>query len=316
MITVCGEALVDLVSQDSRHFIAYPGGSPANVAVGLARLGLPVSLLARISTDSFGRLLRAHLTANGVDPRDFVEAGEPTTLAVATVDSDGSARYDFYVEGTADWQWAAAELPERLPDDVTAVHTGSMVLEVAPGAQRVLALLEREHDRAAVTVSYDPNIRLARRGDRATALARIERVVALADVVKVSAEDLAWVLPGTSPEAVARAWATLGPALVVVTLGAQGAVAVRGTVRVDIGAPSLAVVDTVGAGDAFTSGLLSALDEQGVLGGPGRGRLSTMDEHDISAALRRATAVAALTCSRPGADPPTKDDLDALERLP
>ncbi len=313
MITVCGEALVDLVSSDGRQFTAHAGGSPANVAVGLASLGIRVSLLARLGGDFFGRLLRDHITSNGVDPRDLVAGTEPTTLAVAIVDECGVADYDFYVEGTADWQWSEAELPARLPEDVTAFHTGSMALEQAPGAARLTELIQREHGRAAVTISYDPNIRLARRGRRDVALARIEELVALSDVVKVSAEDLAWLLPGTPAAEVAAAWCALGPAVVVVTLGAEGALGVGtavGLVRVD--APRVVVVDTVGAGDAFTAGFLAELSAADLLGGVSRARLSTLGADALSSMLDQAARLAALTCARSGALPPTRTELHSL----
>jgi fructokinase len=312
VITVCGEALVDLVSTDGRHFTAHPGGSPANVAVGLARLGAPVSLLARLSRDPFGRLLRAHLFDNGVDGRDLVDAAEPTTLAIATVDAEGSATYKFYVEGTADWQWTDDELPDLLPDDVDAIHTGSIVLERAPGAERVEALLGREHERGAVTVSYDPNVRLARRGSRSDGLVAVERVVALADVVKVSSEDLDWLLPGVAYEDVACRWLELGPALVVVTLGAAGALTLgRAAGEVRVSTHQIDVVDAVGAGDAFASGLLAGLAEQRLLGGAASERLRRVDAQQLATVLEYAALVATLTCARAGANPPTREEVEA-----
>jgi fructokinase len=312
VITVCGEALVDLVSTDGWHFTAHAGGSPANVAVGLARLGAPASLLARLSKDPFGRLVRAHLLDNGVDGRDLVEATEATTLAIATVDAAGSATYEFYVEGTADWQWTDDELPDLLPDDVDAIHTGSIVLELAPGAARVEALLGREHERGEVTVSYDPNVRLGRRRSRSDGLAAVERVVALADVVKVSSDDLDWLLPDVACEDVACRWLGLGPALVVVTLGAAGALALgRGAEEVRISPRQIDVVDTVGAGDAFTSGLLAGLAERRLLGGAASERLRGVDAGQLAAVVEYAALVATLTCTRPGANPPTRQEVEA-----
>ncbi len=312
MITVCGEALVDLMSADGRHYAAHPGGSPANVAVGLARLAVPVSLAARLSTDTFGRLLRKHLVDNGVDPRDLVTADEPTTLAIATIGGDGVADYDFYVDGTADWQWSDRELPNPLPADVTALHTGSLALELLPGAAVIEALLAREHARGAVTVSYDPNIRLARRGDPAGARQQVARLVGLADLVKVSAEDLDWLLPGVPPAEVARDWVKRGPALVVVTLGGAGAIATsQHGDPVQVPAPEVTVVDTVGAGDAFTAGLLAGCADAGLLGGEYRPALAGADDALLRQLLTRAATVAALTCARAGADPPTAAEVAA-----
>ena len=320
MITVVGEALVDLVSSDGRHYRAHPGGSPTNVAIGLSRLDIEVSLLARIGTDPFGRMLSAHLADNGVSDRDLVTADESTTLAVAALDSSGGASYDFYVQGTTNWQWTEDELPHELPSDVTALHAGSLALALPPGDEHVEALLAREHTRGAVTISLDPNVRPALFGEHDAAVRRAERQVGLSDVVKVSAEDLDWLYPGSEPLDVAADWLGRGPALVVVTLGGKGAAAVgasAGTVTVPAASESArglpAVVDTVGAGDAFSAGLLAALHDERLLGGAARGRLAAVDDHWVRSLLERAGLVAALTCGRAGADPPTRAEVAAIE---
>lgn len=314
-VAVCGEALVDLVSTDGVHFTARPGGSPANVAVGLARLGVQACLLARISQDSFGRTLRAYLGANGVRLDQVVTATEPTTLAVASVGEDGSVQYEFRLTGSADWQWSYAELPSAFPPAVRVLHTGSMVLEMPPGDAVVERLLAREHARGQVALSYDPNVRLLRQLPAAQALARVERVVGLADVVKVSTEDLAWLLPGESPESVIRRWLALGTELVVVTCGAHGVVAGSAGAQV-VRRPALPVVvqDTVGAGDAFTAGLLAALVHRDLLGGRRSGHLGQMHAQALGEVLDFAQAGAALTCTRVGADPPTAAEIDAMVR--
>jgi fructokinase len=300
MLTVLGEAIVDLVAEGERRFVAHPGGSPLNVAVGLGRLGQPVSLAARLSRDTFGSLFRQHLAASGVDPRHLVEAAEPSTLAVATLDADGVATYDFWTQGTADWQWTDEELAGVVGDDTVALHTGSLALEVEPGASRIRDLLARSKGRT--TISYDPNVRLAKAGPVEAGRAAVEQVVGIADLVKVSSEDLAWLYPDEEPVAAATRWAEAGPALVVVTLGGDGAVALSPDRRpVHRDAPPVAVVDTVGAGDAFSAGLLEALAERGALGRDGSGLAGV----DLPAVLDRAGLVAALTCARPGADPPT-----------
>jgi fructokinase len=309
MLTVLGEAIVDLVADGERRFVAHPGGSPLNVAVGLGRLGQPVSLAARLSHDAFGAMFREHLAASTVDPRHLVAAPESSSLAVATVDRDGVAVYDFWTEGTADWQWTEAELAGVVDDDTLALHTGSLALELEPGAARIVELLGRVRGRTAI--SYDPNVRLAKRGPVEAGRAAVERVVALADLVKVSSEDLNWLYPGVQPVAAAARWATAGPALVVVTLGGDGAVGLRaGGEQVRRPSPPVTVVDTVGAGDAFSSGLLGALADRGALDGAGAG-LSTVD---LGPVLERAALVAALTCGRPGADPPTLAEVRSAER--
>ncbi|HST67787.1 MAG TPA: carbohydrate kinase [Mycobacteriales bacterium] len=306
MLTVLGEAIVDLVAEGERRFVAHPGGSPLNVAVGLGRLRRPVSLAARLSHDSFGAMFRAHLAESTVDPRHLVDAAEPSTLAVATLDADGVAQYDFWTEGTSDWQWTDAELAGIVDEDTVALHTGSLALELQPGAERIVALLARIKGRTAI--SYDPNVRMAKRGPVEAGRAAVERVVGLADVVKVSSEDLDWLYPGVEPVEAAARWE--GPALVVVTLGGDGAVALRpGGERVHRPSPPVTVVDTVGAGDAFSSGLLGALSERGALDAAGAG----LSEVDLAPVLERAALVAALTCARPGADPPTLPEVTAAE---
>lgn len=302
MITVCGEALIDLVSRPGARpptYVAHPGGSPANVAVGLARLGADASLLARVSNDAFGRMVRDHVVGNGVSARDLVGAAEPTTLAVATLDDGGSARYDFYVNGTADWQWSAAELPNPLAADVTAFHTGSLATVVGPGAVAIAALVEREHARGAVTLSYDPNIRPALVGDRETALLAVGELLPLFHVVKVSEEDLAWLVPGEKPVDLARQWRERGPAVVVVTLGERGALAVGPSgIEVAVTPRPVTVVDTVGAGDAFCAELAVALGEAA----------------DLRTATARGCAAGALAIRAPGAQAalPYRADVDAL----
>jgi fructokinase len=328
VITVAGEALIDLVDEGGGRYQAHPGGSPANVAVGLARLGVPCSLLARVSTDTLGGQLAAHLAGNGVSLRDVVRAAEPTTLALASLDGTGQAVYSFYVQGTADWQWRRDELPGALAPDVTALHAGSLALALAPGAQVMEDLLAAERARGQVTISIDPNIRPPLAAGRADEVARVERQIRLAHLVKASGDDTGWLYPGLGCEAVARAWQRLGPDLVVITLGAHGAYAL-GPDGTEIRRPARPVVvaDTVGAGDAFCAGLLDALWRRGLLGladdrsgaasGPGAAGvggaagLGRIGAQELAEVVDWAVRVAALTCERPGADPPTR--LEALQ---
>ncbi len=303
---------MDLVGDaDSRVLTACPGGSPANVAVGLARLGVPTSLFARLGPDRFGRELRAHLADNGVSDRDLTDAAEPTSLAVATVAADGAARYDFWVTGTADWQWRPGELPARLPDDVVALHAGSLASWTPPGADEIEALTRRERGRGRVTLCFDPNCRPALIPDRDAHRKLVERQVALAHVVKVSEEDLAWLCPGEPYADVAERWQALGPELVVVTRGGDGA---YGRCRAGVAAVparTVAVVDTVGAGDAFTAGLLAGLRDRDLLGPARAERIGALARPALAALLAEASLVAALTAARPGADPPTRNEVAA-----
>lgn len=317
VVAVVGEALVDLVPAEDGRYRPVPGGSPANVAVGLARLDVPVSLLARLGAGGFGAVVRRHLESNGVGLDLSIAAGELPTLAVVSLDDDGSATYDFYAEGTADWAWTDAELPVSMPASVSALCAGSIAAARPPGADPLRRLLERERARGAVTVVLDPNLRPALLGSHADARARWRDLVALGDVVKVSDEDLAWLEPGADPRDVARDWAgagavRAGPALVVVTRGGEGAFAITRTgTEVNVDAVPVEVVDTVGAGDAFTAGLVDGLRLAGLLGGDRLDALASVETVTLRAALHRAGTVAALTCTRPGADPPTLAELSA-----
>jgi fructokinase len=305
VIVVCGEALVDLVPDpsESTRYVARPGGSSANTAVALARLGTPVAMAARLSGDSFGELLRAHLADNGVDLWLVVDAIEPSSLAIATVGRDGAADYRFLVSGTADWGWTDSELG-RLPKGIVAVHGGSLALALAPGGAAVERMLARA--RATSTVSLDPNIRPTLVADMAAHRERVERCVAAADLIKVSREDLDALHPGVHSTEVARRWARSGPRLVVVTDGAEGSIGFTAEAETTCPASPVAVVDTIGAGDTFAAALLDWLQRAGRLGG----RLSVLSTTDIEAALGHASRAAAVTCSRAGADPPYRAELD------
>lgn len=309
VVVVAGEALVDLVpAPTTGYFEMLPGGSPANVAVGLARLGVPVHLLARISDDLLGRRVRAHLERNGVGLDHAVAAAEPTSLAIVDVAPDGSPVYDFRIDGTADWQWTPREVAGVLDERVVAVHSGSLALTMPPGAGVLRDLLY--HAAATATVSYDPNCRPALMGDAHHVLGGVHDLLGVADVVKASAEDLAWLLPGHSVEHVLEDWLRRGPAIVAVTLGEQGVVAgTAAGLRVRRPAVPVPVQDTVGAGDAFSAALLSGLYRRGLLGARARPRLRALDEDTLTQLLDEATLAAALTCTRRGADPPTTADL-------
>jgi fructokinase len=304
VIVICGEAVVDLVPDPSvpTRYDARPGGSSANTAVALSRLGAPVSMLARLSGDGFGRLLRAHLVDNGVDVSHAVAAAQASSVAIASVGSDGGADYRFLVAGTADWGWTDDELG-HLPADTLAVHSGSLALALAPGGAAVERLLHRM--RTSATVSLDPNIRPSLIADMPRHRDTVERCVAAADVVKVSREDLDALHPGEAAMNVARRWARGGPALVVVTDGADGSTGLSAELEVRCPAIPVQVVDTIGAGDTFAAALLDWLHRAGRLGG----RLSSLSAADVDGALRHAGRAAAITCSRAGADPPYRAEL-------
>lgn len=294
---VIGECVADIVRAPAGSGAAdrvHPGGSPANVAYGLARLGRDVTLLTQLADDPTGRLIADHLKGAGVR----VEAGgvlERTPSAVVGLDDRGRATYTF------DIAWTLEADPDR---PVPAhVHIGSIAAVTTPGAAAVLAVTEALRDRA--TVSYDPNVRPVLMGEHSEAVARVERCVALSDLVKASDEDLAWLYPGESPQAVAARWLALGPAVVLVTRGAEGSLAVTRRETVTVDAPQASVVDTVGAGDSFMSAVLDAL------AGRERAALGALAAEDLARLLRTASAAAAVTVSRAGANPPDLAELDA-----
>jgi fructokinase len=307
VLTVIGEALVDLVPDGSgAGYRESPGGSPFNVAVGLSRLGNRTSLMARFADDRFGRLLRSAAEREGIDVSAAPRAAERATVATAAVDDTGQAAYEFDMDGTADWQWTAAEL--RAINPATQVlHFGSIAAWTPPGAERIAGLARELGTTGAVLISYDPNIRPAVVGRQERAVGLVERNVRLADVVKASREDVDWLYPELRVDQVAARWSDLGPTLVVVTEGADGASAYPrlGTPLRRPGRP-VDVVDTIGAGDAFTAGLLTGLVRRRL---HRNGRIGGMSEGTLADVLDEAILVAAITCERAGADPPRIEEL-------
>lgn len=300
-LLVIGECVADIVRLPGAADRVHPGGSPANVAYGLARLGRSATLLTQLGPDANGRLIADRLTAAGVEVRTD-DAAAPTPSAAVALDGDGRAAYTFDIT----WTLGPAEIgPPPLH-----VHTGSIAAVMEPGATTVLDTVGSL--RAGATVSYDPNVRPELMGGRARAVRRVERCVALSDVVKASDEDLEWLYPGESPEKVAERWQAAGPGLVLVTRGADGAFAVLPGARVGVDALPTEVADTVGAGDAFMSGTLHALASHGLLGVEGRVRLRCPDPETVTDVLRHAVASAAVTVARAGANPPDAAELAAV----
>jgi fructokinase len=303
-VVVAGEALIDLAPRDGT-LVPLPGGSPYNVAVGLGRLGTATAFLGHRSNDGFGQLLASRLEAAGVGLDTTSPTDDPTTLAVVHLDDQGRASYGFYLDGTSAAGLREDELPDL--DDELAVHLslGAITLDTRPAGAAFTALVEREAGRR--TVSLDPNVRPSVIADLAAYAGRLETVVARCDLVKVSDEDLALLYPGEEPHEVARHWVRSGPAVVVVTRGPDGAFGLTAEGdEIEVAGEPVEVVDTVGAGDAFTSGLLDALARRGRLE---RDALRDLGVGDLRAALEAAVHVAAVTCTRPGADPPGRDEL-------
>lgn len=310
MLTVIGEALVDEVVLPGKDPVPHVGGSPMNVAVGLARLGHPVQFLGRFGRDAYGDMVARHLRINDVMvplPPD----SQPTSVARAVLDSDGAARYEFALS------WS---LPDLRPDDgavnfmvaaTTLLHTGSIASMMDPGAEQVLDAVIDAHPRA--TISYDPNCRPSIITNVDHARAQAEKFVALSDVVKASDEDLEWLYPGVDPKESARKWLALGgaegPAVVVVTQGSAGPWAVCAAGEISCAAPLVDVADTVGAGDSFMAALLSALVDRELDGAQRRTDLRAMNTSMLADVIGYAARAAAITVSRAGANPPTRAEL-------
>ncbi len=301
--TVVGETLIDLIArpglaEPARHL----GGSPANVAVGLARLGKTAHLVTQTGSDAFGEFARARLAAEGVR---VIEAGPdaPASTALATLDDHGRAEYTLNV------RWNVTRIP--VPADSAAVHVGSLGLILEPGSQEVMHLLAGRLRRGHWLVSLDPNIRADLLGARSAARSRLRRAAALAHIVKLSDEDLDFLFPGSEPHHV-RDLLLRGPRrtmLVVVTLGSAGALAATERHQVHVPAFKVPVADTVGAGDAFMSSLLAGLAEENVHSPGGLTELAAAGPEPIGRLVARASAAAAITCGRTGANPPTATEL-------
>jgi len=310
-LTVVGEALLDIElpaaggDPDLLAMAGRAGGSPANVAVGLARLGIATHFAGRIAQDPVGAFIRRHLEASGVDLTRCTPASEPATLAMFGVDGAGVASYSFHVEGTADWQWKPSELFS--PPSPAVVHTGSLALALEPGAGVITAWVRKLRERGDVFVSLDPNVRPAMVAERDRYHDRVESLVSLAQLVKASDEDLLLLDPQTPALETAKRWAAGGPELVVVTHGADGVTAVRaGAAPLHREAEPVAIVDTVGAGDSFTSALLAFFAQRDALGSAFG---AALDPETVAGALEFAARAAAFTCGRAGADPPWTGDL-------
>lgn len=304
---VIGEALVDVVIHPGAEPVDIPGGSPANVALGLARLGRDAELDCWIADDARGRAVRSHLVADGVRITPGSDGAERTSTAQATIGEDRAATYVFDLDWNPPYP-APAEPP-------ILVHTGSIAAILEPGARTVEQVLR--DFRASATVCYDPNARPQLMGSPEEAREIVERLVALSDLVKCSDEDVAWFYginedDDAALEGVLRGWLEMGPAIVVVTRGKRGALALTSSgLRLEVPAdPSVIVADTVGAGDSFMGGLEDGLWSEGLVGAQQREALRAIDAAALERVVRHASRIADITVSRAGANPPTRAELE------
>lgn len=304
MIVIGGEALVDLVDDDGAQR-TVAGGGPFNTAIAFGRLDVPVGFLGAISRDAYGDMLAKQLIEAGVDTSLVRWSDAPTPRALVHRLGDGKNEYRFDLAGTSLVDLAPEQLP-FLPDEAWAIHVGTLALAVDPPAAAYETLVHREARRRRIIL--DPNVRPAVFGDVDTYRRRFEQLSRLADVVKLSEDDASWIYPGISAEEVLNLILGFGPRVVAVTRGEHGAIAASGDVFVDVAGIRVAVVDTVGAGDSFGAALITALIDEGAFG------LETQrlpDEAVLARAVSYAVAASAITCTRTGATPPSRAEIDA-----
>lgn len=314
MILCCGEALVDMIPTPGVDgvvgYVPHPGGAVFNTAVALGRLGGTVALLSGVSSDPFGEQLKGSLQDAGVRTDLLIRSNRLTTLAMVHL-QDGSATYSFYDENSAGRMIRTDDAPD-LPADISTLFFGGISLVNEPAAESYAALLANW--RTGRTVMIDPNIRPGFITDETRYRARLDRMIGMSDILKMSEDDLEWFDDRQSPEATARAMLDRGPRIVVLTRAENGAMALTKEHEVHVPAVAVQMVDTVGAGDTFDAGFLFQLDRIGALG-----RLAQRlpERSELAAALEFAALAAALCCTRVGANPPTIDDVAAFgDHLP
>ncbi|MEM9708644.1 MAG: carbohydrate kinase [Pseudomonadota bacterium] len=306
MIVCAGEALIDMLPRETASgeeaFAPYAGGAVYNTAIALGRLGAPAGYFGGLSSDLFGTLLADRLTEAGVSPTLAVRSEKPTTLAFVELEN-GQASYTFYDENSAGRMLAPEDLPD-LDDGVEALFFGGISLVAEPCGSAFEALMAAAAPTRAIMI--DPNIRPSFVTDEDAYRARLLRMLAMADIVKVSDEDLQWLFGSGSHADQGRALVAQGVSVVCVTEGAMGVTGYHATGSIRVGAEKVEVVDTVGAGDTFNAGLMAALHASGVLT---KEKLAEIDHPTLAAALRYGARAAAVTVSRAGANPPTRDEL-------
>lgn len=311
MFVVCGEALIDIFVEkndkstpDQFPLNACVGGSPFNVAIGLSRLGQSSSLLTGLSNDMFGKRLSEVLAKEGVSQDCIVEKSLPTTVAFVQKDQEGVPTYSFYGEGTADRSLELEDVNLK-GEAPLVIHLGSYSIVSQPTADSLLALVKKYSGKSLI--SLDPNIRAVVEPDMMVWQNRVEELVKLSDVVKVSDEDLEMLYPELQPEEVAEKWFATGLKLIVLTRGSEGSSLWSSQARVDIKNPMIKVVDTVGAGDTYQSALLDSIGD--LVKTEGNNWADQLTPEKLQQIGTYAASAAAITCSRQGADLPTKSEV-------
>jgi fructokinase len=290
-IFVVGEALIDVIPDPVGNHVPKVGGGPANTAKAIARLGYQTSFIGGISSDSYGQMIEDELKDSGVELELSMRSNQPTAMAIATLNAQGAASYEFKLEGTATFAFDESWLPQGESD---VVHIGSVATILEPGASELLTWASLQ----SAPIVFDPNVRPSIEGDKDKYRKSVERWIDVASIVKLSEEDLDWLY---GDESVVKTWFDRGVSLVVVTRGEKGLSALGRDFRVDVPAVSVNVIDTVGAGDTIGAILVEGLLEHG---------LSELSGNALFSVLERAAKAAAITCSRAGANPPWKSELE------
>ncbi len=318
MIVVIGEALIDLIESkaESGSYQAVVGGANANVAIALARAGTPQQLLARISSDSFGQKIRTRLESNGVGLDYAIEAPEATSLAIASIGPSGGAKYSFYVEGTADWNFTREELPTavKLSDiGAKALQFGCLTMALGPGNIIIESWASEFFKAGSLTLSHDINVRPALGFDAAVERERVERINSISNIVKASDDDINWLYqlaPGSSVDEIVWGWIGQSEQIVFVTRGPDGVSIYRkNSVRIDVPSRAVQVQDTVGSGDTFCAHMLGGLLAIDALGVAPDQKLAAVSNDQLVVITRMAAIAASITCERVGAEPPTSEEL-------
>ena len=318
---VIGEALIDLIESkaDSGSYQAVVGGANANVAIALARAGTPQQLLARISSDSFGQKIRTHLETNGVGLGYAIHASEASSLAIASIGASGGAKYSFYVEGTADWNFTSEELPtaKSLSEiGAKALQFGCLTMALGPGNKVIEAWASEFFKAGSLTLSHDINVRPALGFEARVERERVERINSISHVVKASDDDINWLYqlaPGSSVDEIVWNWIGKSEKIVFVTRGAAGAsIYRRDSFRVDVPSRVVQVQDTVGSGDTFCAHMLSGLLAIDALGENPSQKLASVSNEQLVEITKVAAIAASIACERVGAEPPTKAELEAV----
>jgi fructokinase len=309
------------ISDSAEGFLPLPGGSPCNTAIAIGRLGVPVQFFGRFSTDFFGEMLMRRLRENHVGDNLIIRSEQNSTLAFVKLEKGKEPQYAFYTEGTANCSLVESDLPPNLPTDTHCIMFGSIAMTMEPIASAIETFILRENSRKneneAPVISFDPNIRPFMIKDRNVYMQRFEKWVAASTIVKISAADFEFIYPDLTPNQALRKMLAMGPRLAICTLGPQGAVSLLrrdngGIIEVTAPVVDISVVDTIGAGDTFHGAFLSWLELNKKMS---LCALSALSETELYDALFFANKAASIVCSRQGAEPPTLEEVEKLEKI-